>query len=119
MTDLVLCDHPIDEAVLDGLVGLEEAVALHVGVELLLLLPRVLRVDAVDARARAIDLACVDLDVRGLALEAAEGWWTKGFASSAARGACLVPAVRSSEPIDIAMPKQIVVISGLMNCIVS
>ena len=36
-----------------------------------------------------------------------------------ARRLPFVPAVSSSEPIDIATPKQIVVISGLMNCIVS
>ena len=31
----MLVDDPVDQAVLDGLVGLEEAVALHVGVDLL------------------------------------------------------------------------------------
>ena len=37
---------------------------------------------------------------------------------SARRLPCAPPA-SSSEPIDIAMPKQIVCTSGLMNCIVS
>ena len=31
----------------------------------------------------------------------------------------LLPPARSSEPIDIGIPKQIVATSGLMNCIVS
>jgi hypothetical protein len=47
--------------------GLEEAVALHVAVDLLLGLAGVGRVDLVDALARLEDLARVDLDVGGLA----------------------------------------------------
>src|SRR5262245_35918505 len=39
---------PVDEAVLDGLLGAEEAVALHVLVDLLLGLVRVARVDLLD-----------------------------------------------------------------------
>src|ERR671929_79708 len=65
----VLGDHAVDEAVLDGFVGLEEAVALHVGVHALLRLPRVLGVDLVDALARLDDLVRVDLDVGRLPLE--------------------------------------------------
>src|SRR5919202_1983352 len=67
---LVAVDHAIDEAVLRGLAGLEEAVALHVAVDLLLALARVLGVDLVDALARLEDLVGVDLDVGRLALEA-------------------------------------------------
>src|SRR5215213_9184553 len=59
-TRLVVLDDPVDEAVLDGLVGLEEAVALHVGVDLLDRLPGVLGVDLVDPLARLDDLAGVD-----------------------------------------------------------
>src|SRR6185437_14207714 len=69
-TWLVLLDDPVDQPVLDGLVGLEEAVALHVAVNLLLGLPGVVGVDLVGALTDVEDLAGVDLDVRGLALEA-------------------------------------------------
>src|SRR6185312_10054108 len=66
---LVVLDDPVDEPVLDGLVGLEEAVALHVAVNLLLGLPGVVGVDLVGALADVEDLAGVDLDVGGLTLE--------------------------------------------------
>ena len=66
----MLVDHLVDQAVLDGLVGLEEAVALHVGVNLLDRLTGVVRVDLVDPLADVEDLARVDLDVRRLAFEA-------------------------------------------------
>jgi hypothetical protein len=65
----VLVQDPVDEAVLHGLGRLEEAVALHVPVDLLLGLPRVLRVDLVDPLAHLEDLPGVDLDVARLALE--------------------------------------------------
>ena len=60
----------IDQAVVHGLVGLEEAVALHVGVHLLHRLTGVVGVDLVDPVADVEDLASVDLDVGRLALEA-------------------------------------------------
>ena len=44
----VLVDHAVDQPVLGGLRGREEAVALHVAVDLLLGLARVVRVDLVD-----------------------------------------------------------------------
>src|SRR3712207_7187682 len=50
--------------------GLEEAVALHVGVDTLLGLPGVVGVDLIDALAGLEDLPRVDLDVGRLALEA-------------------------------------------------
>src|SRR5215207_5880184 len=67
---LVLVDHAVDQAVLRSLICLEEAVALHVAVDLLLGAARVLRVDLVDALARLEDLGGVGLDVGRLALEA-------------------------------------------------
>src|SRR5947209_19984605 len=70
---LVVVDHPVDEAVLDRLIGLEEAVALHVGVDLLEALPGVLGVDLIDPPADVEDLLGVDRDVGGLALEAGRG----------------------------------------------
>src|SRR4051794_31247464 len=69
-TLLMAGDHLVDQAVLHRLVGLEEAVALHVAVHVLDRLTRVLRVDLVDAPARLEDLPGVDLDVRRLSLEA-------------------------------------------------
>src|ERR1700744_971011 len=67
---LVLVDHAVDEPVLDGLIGLEEAVALHVLVDLLLGLPGVVGVDLVGALADVENLSRVDLDDRLRALEA-------------------------------------------------
>jgi hypothetical protein len=62
-------DDLVDEAVLGGLIRLEEAVALHVGVHALLGLAGVQRVDLVDALAGLEDLGGVDLDVGRLTLE--------------------------------------------------
>src|SRR3954466_8405400 len=62
-------DDLVDEAVLRGLIGLEEAVALHVGVDTLLGLPGVVGIDLVHALAGLEDLLRVDLDVRRLAFE--------------------------------------------------
>ena len=62
-------DHAVDQPVLDGLVGLEEPVALHVVVDLLERLAGVVGVDLVDPPADVEDLPGVDLDVGRLALE--------------------------------------------------
>src|SRR3954452_22052925 len=67
---LVARDDFVDEPVLGSLIRLEEAIAFHVGVDLLDRLARVVRIDLVDALARLEDLLGVDLDVRRLALEA-------------------------------------------------
>src|SRR5947209_13625692 len=72
-TPLVVVDHPVDEGVGCRLIGLEEAVALHVGVDLLEALPGVLGVDLIDPPADVEDLLGVDRDVGGLALEAGRG----------------------------------------------
>src|SRR3954462_5407046 len=69
----VLGDDLVDEAVLGGLVGLEEAVAFHVGVDTLFGLPGVVGIDLIHALAGLEDLLRVDLDVRRLALEARGG----------------------------------------------
>src|SRR3954471_18299532 len=68
---VALAEDPVDQAVLDGLVGLEEAVALHVDVDLLVGLAAVLRVNRIDAGTQFECLAGVDLDVGRLTLEAA------------------------------------------------
>ena len=49
----------------------------------------------------------------------AEGWWIRIRLLGREKRLPFAPAVNSSEPIDIAIPMQIVWISGLMNCIVS
>ena len=84
-------DDPVDEAVARGLVGGEEAVALHVRVDLLDRLAGVLGVDLVDAPARLEDLARVDLDVGRLALEARGRLVDEDAASWAAPSACPSP----------------------------
>ena len=46
-------------------------------------------------------------------------WWIRILAFGNAMRLPWVPPARSSAPMDIAMPTQIVCTSGLMNCIVS
>ena len=48
-----------------------------------------------------------------------EGWWISWREFGSAIRLPGAPPVSSSEPIDIAMPTQIVATSGLMKCIVS
>ena len=115
----MLVDDAVDEAVLGGLVGLEEAVALHVAAHLLLGAARVLRVDLVDPLAGLEDLFRVDLDVRGLALEAGRRLVDQDPRVGSDIRLPFAPLASSREPIDIAMPTHIVATSGLMNCIVS
>src|SRR4051812_21564367 len=68
--DLVLRDHAIDYAVLRGLLGGHEVIAFGIGANLVVGLPGVVGNDAIQALADVDDLLGVDLDVRGLALEA-------------------------------------------------
>ena len=49
----------------------------------------------------------------------ADGWWMRMRLLGSEKRLPLAPPVSSSEPIDIAIPTQIVCTSGLMNCIVS
>ena len=49
----------------------------------------------------------------------AEGWWMRIRELGSDMRLPAAPPVRSRDPIDIAMPQQIVATSGLMNCIVS
>jgi len=105
----VVFDHAVDQSVLDRFLGLEEPVPFHVGVDLLDRLAGVVGVDLVDPLADVEDLPSVDLDVAGLTLEAGRRLMDQDPA----------PPVSRREPIDIAIPTQIVWISGLMNCIVS
>src|SRR2546423_6351858 len=69
----VAVEHPIDQAVLDRLLGWEKAIALHVDTHLLGLAACVLGVDVIDAIAHAEDLARVDLDVGRLPFKAGRG----------------------------------------------
>src|SRR3954451_8249315 len=68
--DLVLRDHAIDYAVLRGLLGGHEVIALGIGANLLVGLPGVIGNDSIQALAYIDDLLGVDLDVSGLTLEA-------------------------------------------------
>ena len=49
----------------------------------------------------------------------ADGWWMRIRLLGSDRRLPAAPPASSSEPIDIAIPQQIVDTSGLMNCIVS
>ena len=49
----------------------------------------------------------------------AEGWWIRMRLLGSEKRLPFAPPASSSEPIDIAIPTQIVWMSGLMNCIVS
>ena len=49
----------------------------------------------------------------------ADGWWIRIRLLGSDMRLPFAPPASSSEPIDIAIPQQIVVTSGLMNCIVS
>src|SRR5436309_14984597 len=69
----VAVEHPIYQAVLDRLLGWEEAVALHVDAHLLRLAACVLGIDVIDPIADAEDLARVDLDVGRLSFKAGRG----------------------------------------------
>ena len=69
---LLLDEHVVDEAVLLGLVGAHEVVALGVGLDALDRLPGVLDQELVQLVARPQDLLGVDVDVGRLAREAAQ-----------------------------------------------
>ena len=49
----------------------------------------------------------------------ADGWWMRIRLFGSDIRLPVAPPVSSSEPIDIAIPQQIVCTSGFMNCIVS
>src|SRR6476620_12734211 len=71
--ELAAVDDPVREPVFDRLGGCEEAVALHVAVDLRDRTAGVMRIDLVDAPPQGEDLSGMDVDVGGLALEAAGG----------------------------------------------
>src|ERR1035437_9002684 len=69
----VTLQDPIDQSVLQRLLGCEEPVALHVPADLILGFAGGIRVDRVYLLAHLDDLARVDLDVRGLTLKPGRG----------------------------------------------
>ncbi len=66
---LVAGYYAIDQAVLQRLLGGEEAVSFHVPVDPLDALAGVTRIDRIDMAAQVEDLPRVDLDVGGLSLD--------------------------------------------------
>jgi hypothetical protein len=115
----VAFDDAVDQPVVAGLVGVQEAVALHVVMDLGDGLSAVAGVYLVNAPAQLEDLACVDLDVGRLALEAAARLVDQDSAVGEREALAGGAGGERSEPMLIAIPKQIVCTSGLMNCIVS
>ena len=97
-------DDSVDEPVGDGLIGREIAVALHVGVDPLHGLARVLGIDLVDSGPQRQYLAGVDLDIGRLPLEAAGRLVDQDPAVRSAIRLPGAPPASSSEPIDIAIP---------------
>ena len=105
---LVLGDHPVDQPVLHGLSGLKNRSRSMSGWTCSIGLAGVLGVDLVDPLADVEDLASVDLDVGRLALKPADGWWMSMRLLGSAKRLPFAPPASSSEPIDIAIPTQIV-----------
>jgi len=71
-------------------------------------------------RSRGVeDLARVDLDVGGLALEAAERLVNHDARMRQAEALAFAPPASSTAPMLAACPTQIVLMSGLTNCMVS
>ncbi len=107
-------EHAVDQAVLEGLLGGEEAVALHVVVHLLVGLAGVLR-----RRSRRCARAALRISRAWISMSVdwpskpAEGWWIRIRLLGSAERLPFVPPASSSEPIDIATPTHIVVDVGL------
>src|SRR4051794_12435412 len=93
-----MLDDAVDQAVLLGLVRPEEAVALHVAVNLLDGASRVMGVDLVDPLARLEDLPRVDLDVARLALEAGRRLVDQDAAVRQREALALCPAGQQQRP---------------------
>jgi len=104
-----------------ALVGLEEAVALHVLVDSLLGLPGVQRVDLVDPLRGLEDLSRVDLDVGRLPLEAGRRLWISMRLLGQRHALASRAAHQQQRAHRHRDPEHIVDTSGFlkMNCIVS
>src|SRR3954453_14180771 len=112
-------DDLVDQPVLDRLVGLHVAVAVHVVVDLPERLAGVLGEDLVEPLADLGDLPGVNWMARGWPLKPAEGWVIRNREFGSDIRLPFAPPVRITAPIDIAMPTQIVCTSGLTHCIMS
>jgi hypothetical protein len=106
-------DHLVDQPIRERLLGLEEAIALHVAVDLLDRPAGVVGIDMRDPLARLYDLARVNLDVGRHPLEPGGGLVDENATVGQRRALALAPPASSTEPIDSATPQQIVNTSGL------
>ena len=115
-----MLDHLVDQAVLPGFRGGHEVVAVGIGRNAVERLPGVVGEDRLDAPLQVEHLPRADLDVGRLAAEAAgQTWWMRIFAFGSALLLLFAPAASSTAPIDIAVPTQMVRMSGLTNVSVS
>src|SRR5581483_11036133 len=91
----VMLDHAVDQAVLDRLVGLKEAISFHIGVHLFYGLARVVCVDLIDPLSDAENLPSMDFDVRRLSLEA--GRWLVDEDPAVGEGEALTLGARAQQ----------------------
>ena len=111
--------HVVDQPVFLRLRGGEEAVALHVLVDLGDVLAAVLGVELLEPlRIERVSRAWISMSL-DCPSKPPEGWWLRIRALGSAIRLPGVPPARISEPIDIATPKQIVCTSQCTNCMVS
>ena len=113
-------DDVVDNAVLDPLFGTHYVVAVGVALDSLVILPRVGGEDLVQAALGHDELFGVDLHVRGLAGQPADARLVQEYAR-VRQGVplSLAPAASRKAPIEAAMPRAVVEMSGLTNCMVS
>ena len=117
---LVAVDDPVDQAVVRRFLGGEEPVAVGVRVDLLGRLPGVVGEDLVElARAARASLGRGSRCRSPAPARRPSTWWMSIRELGSAMRFPGAPPARSTAPMLIAIPTQIVCTSGLMNCIVS
>src|SRR5215216_8061275 len=112
-------DHVVDDAVFLGFLGGHEVITLHVLRDFLHLLASVLRHDLLEPPLEAIvSRAWISMSV-ACPWKPPQTWWIRILAFGRATRFPFAPPARMTAPIDIAIPTQVVWMSGLTYCIVS